>query len=104
MTIADNMAGAVMDQAPYIRLMYDSGTTTHLVGRGARAPMINTRELPKPYPVNIASKTLWINESCDLLLNGVVIKDCLINPSDIETTPLSEGVLALFEKWEFHMD
>ena len=37
-------------------------------------------------------------------VNGVVVKDCLINPSDMETTLLSEGVLALFEKWEFHMD
>ena len=93
-----------MDQAPYIRLMYDSGTFKHLVGRGARALMINIRDLPKPYPVNTASKTLWIKEACDLLLNGVIIRDCLINPSDMETTLLSEGVLALFEKWEFHMD
>ena len=50
MNIADNMAGEVMDQAPYIRLLYDSGTFTHLVGRGARALMISTRELPKSIP------------------------------------------------------
>ena len=43
MSIADNMAGAVMDQAPYIRLTYDSGTFKHLVGRGARALTINIR-------------------------------------------------------------
>jgi hypothetical protein len=85
-------------------MMYDSGTFKHLVGRGARALMINIRDLPKPYPVNTASKTLWIKEACDLLLNGVIIRDCLINSSDMETTLLSEGVLALFEKWEFHMD
>ena len=104
MTIANNMAGAVMDLAPYMRFMYDSGTFKDLVGRGARALMINIRELPKPYPVNTASKTLWNKEACDLLLNGVVIKECLINPSDMEISLLSEGVLALFEKWEFHMD
>ena len=102
--IADNMVGAVMDQAPYIRLMYDSGTFKHLVGRGTRALMINIRDLPKPCRLNTASKTLWIKEACDLLLNGVIIRGCLINPSDMKTTLLSEGVLALFEKWEFHMD
>ena len=83
--------------------MFGSGTFKYLVGRGARALMINIRELPKPYPVDTTSKLLWTNESCDLLLNGVIIKDCLINPSDMETSLLSKGVLALFEKWEFHM-
>ena len=58
LSTADNMVRAVMDQEPYIRLMYDSATITHLVGRGARALMINIRELPKPYPGNTASKTL----------------------------------------------
>ena len=93
-----------MDQAPYNRLMHVSDTFKHLVGRGARPLMINIRELPKPYPVNAADKTMWINESCDLLLNDVIIKDCLINPNDVATTLLSEGVPAPFEKWKFHMD
>ena len=79
--------------------------------------MIDIRQTTKPYPVNTASKTLWIKEACDLLLNGVVIRDCLSNPSNMETTRMSEGVLEkkkfvlkypllppvktkLFEKWE----
>ena len=38
------------------------------------------------------------------MLNGEIIKDCLINPGTMETSLLSEGILGLFEGWSFHLD
>ena len=105
LTVGDSqICASVVEDRPQCRLMYDSGTFKHLAGRGARPFMANIKTLPRGYPVDTAGGVIWIKQVCDLMLNGEVIRDVLINPTDMETTLLSEGILALFEKWEFHLN
>ena len=45
---------------------------------------------------------MWVTHEGDMMLNGFMIKGCLINPSEMDTTLLSEGTSSLCEYWEFH--
>ena len=91
------------EDRPDVWIMYDDGAFRALLGLGARPLMINIKKLDKPYPVDTAGTTIWITKGCDLIRNGYIIRDCLVNPTNAHTSLLSEGRLALFDRWEFHL-
>ena len=98
-TMVASMEGAI----PNCLLMYDSGTFKHMAGKGSRHMMISIRDLPRSYPVDSASGVMWIKQECDLYFGDTITKDCLVNPTDMETTLLSEGLLALMDYWELQL-
>ena len=85
---------------PDILLMVDDGSFKHLAGNNAMHLAVNIRDI-EPYPVLSASgDTIWLSQSCDLILNHCEFRDCLVNPH-LDITLLSEGWLHMAEGWEF---
>ena len=93
-----------VEETPHTWLLYDSGTFRCLIGTGAKGLMVNVRPLTKAYPVDTASNgTMWVTHECDLMLRNQLLEGCLVNPSDMRDSLISEGWMAIFKYWEFHM-
>jgi hypothetical protein len=84
---------------PYVLLMIDGGTFRHMIGSNALQYMTNVRSI-RPYPVKTAGGIVWLTTIADLEVSGHVFRDCMVNPK-INTSLLSEGMMAMTEGWEF---
>jgi hypothetical protein len=86
-------------EVPYVLLMIDSGTFRHMIGSNALQYMTNVRSV-RAYPVKTAGGIVWLTTIADLEVSGHVFRDCMVNPK-INTSLLSQGMMAMSEGWEF---
>jgi hypothetical protein len=86
-------------EVPYVLLMIDGGTFKHMIGTNAMQFMTNVRKV-RPYPIKTAGGIVWLDTVADLVVSGHVFKDCLVN-ANIDTSLLSQGMMAMKEGWEF---
>ena len=85
--------------APYVLLMIDGGTFRHMIGSNAMQYMVNRRKV-KRYPIKTAGGIIWLDSIADLRVPGHIFEGCMVNPM-IDTSLLSQGMMAMTEGWEF---
>ena len=90
------------NNAPDIRIMFDGGTFAHMWGTDLMNSgcVINLRKVPR-VPCRTAKGIMWLDTKGDAVFNGMILKGGFVNPNN-STSLISEGMLMLFENWDFH--
>jgi hypothetical protein len=88
--------------APSVLIMFDGGTFAHMWGTDlvASGCITNIRKVPR-VPCRTARGIMWLDTKGDAVFNGMTLKGGFINPNN-STSLISEGMLMLFESWDFH--
>jgi len=83
---------------PSVLAMIDAGAFKHMIGTGMMHLAVNVRFI-RPHPVLAADGgRMYLDQECDIILNGCSFTGCLVNPH-IRTTLLSEGWMFMHEGW-----